>query len=197
MGWDAQVDLSFPWAPISFCSLCWEWHSYLSTYPVLSWSRWSGVGYWWSLVSTLSLQALRITRLRINLNKTYRKHQSHLMTKPTKWLCTQRRLRLAWASTESGQSLHCALNGKLRAQGFFKRKTGQMPRLIRVFAGCTCHFVAFVMRCLITRIVLGTTKPNKMICALSKVSNQPVHLCNLIRVLTVLCMKKLWVLGYP
>ena len=25
-------------------------------------------------------------------------------------------------------------------------QTGQMPRLIRVFAGCTCHFVGFVMR---------------------------------------------------
>ena len=25
-------------------------------------------------------------------------------------------------------------------------QTGQMPRLIQVFAGCTCHFVGFVMR---------------------------------------------------
>ena len=25
-------------------------------------------------------------------------------------------------------------------------QTGRMPRLIRVFAGCTCHFVGFVMR---------------------------------------------------
>ena len=32
---------------------------------------------------------------------------SHLMTKPTKWLCTQRRLRSAWASTQSDQSLCC------------------------------------------------------------------------------------------
>ena len=29
------------------------------------------------------------------------------MTKPTKWLCTQRRLRSAWASAQSDQSLHC------------------------------------------------------------------------------------------
>ena len=32
---------------------------------------------------------------------------SCLMTKPTKWLCAQRRLRSAWASTQSDQSLHC------------------------------------------------------------------------------------------
>ena len=29
------------------------------------------------------------------------------MTKPTKWLCAQRRLRPAWASTQSDQSLRC------------------------------------------------------------------------------------------
>ena len=32
---------------------------------------------------------------------------SHLMTKPTKWLCAQQRLRSAWASAQSYQSLHC------------------------------------------------------------------------------------------
>ena len=29
------------------------------------------------------------------------------MTKPTKWVCAQRRLRSAWASAQSGQSLRC------------------------------------------------------------------------------------------
>ena len=29
------------------------------------------------------------------------------MTKPTKWLCTQRRLISAWAFTQSDQSLRC------------------------------------------------------------------------------------------
>ena len=32
---------------------------------------------------------------------------SRLMTKPTKWLCAQRRLRPAWASAQSDQSLRC------------------------------------------------------------------------------------------
>ena len=36
---------------------------------------------------------------------------SHLMTKATKWLCAQRRLRSAWASAQSDQSLRCALSG--------------------------------------------------------------------------------------
>ena len=34
-------------------------------------------------------------------------HLNHLMTKPTIWLCTQRRLRSAWASAQSDQSLRC------------------------------------------------------------------------------------------
>ena len=29
------------------------------------------------------------------------------MTKPTKWMCAQRRLRSAWASAQSDKSLHC------------------------------------------------------------------------------------------
>ena len=43
------------------------------------------------------------------------------MTKPTKWVCTWRSPRSAWASTQSDQVLHCALNGQLRIQCFFMR----------------------------------------------------------------------------
>ena len=38
-------------------------------------------------------------------------HLSHDMTKPTKWVCAQRRLRSVWASAKSDRSLRCALNG--------------------------------------------------------------------------------------
>ena len=38
-------------------------------------------------------------------------NMSRDMTKPTMWLCAQRRLRSAWASAQSDQSLRCALNG--------------------------------------------------------------------------------------
>ena len=37
----------------------------------------------------------------------YRSDLSRLMTKPTKWLCAQLRLRSAWASAQSDQSLRC------------------------------------------------------------------------------------------
>ena len=37
--------------------------------------------------------------------------KTSLMTKPTMWLCAQRRLRSAWASAQSDQSLRCALSG--------------------------------------------------------------------------------------
>ena len=37
-------------------------------------------------------------------------HLSRNMTKPTKWLCAQRRLRSAWAYAQSDQSLRCALD---------------------------------------------------------------------------------------
>ena len=40
-----------------------------------------------------------------------RTDMSHLMTKPTKWLCAQWRLRSAWAFAQSDQSLRCALSG--------------------------------------------------------------------------------------
>ena len=43
---------------------------------------------------------------------SYKKpNMSRDMTKPSKWLCTQRRLRSARASAQSDQSLRCALNG--------------------------------------------------------------------------------------
>ena len=44
-------------------------------------------------------------------HKSLKGKMSRDMTKPTKWLCTQRRLRSAWASAQSDQSLRCALNG--------------------------------------------------------------------------------------
>ena len=37
-----------------------------------------------------------------------RVYMSRDMTKPTKWLCAQRRLRSAWASAQSDQSLRCS-----------------------------------------------------------------------------------------
>ena len=71
-----------------------------------------------------------------------RLQMSRLMSKPTKWMCAQRRLSLAWASTYSNQNLRCVLSGYLSTQAFFMRsedsdQTGRIPRLIWVFAGRT------------------------------------------------------------
>ena len=68
---------------------------------------------------------------------------SCLVTKPTKSLYAQRRLRSAWASAQSDQSFRCPLNGYLRDPSFLhvdsedSDQIGQMPRLIWVFAGRT------------------------------------------------------------
>ena len=48
-------------------------------------------------------------------------HLSRVMTKPTKWLCAQRRLRSAWASAQSDQRLRFAFNRWVRTQAFVMR----------------------------------------------------------------------------
>ena len=84
------------------------------------------------------------------------KHLSHDMTKPTKWLCAQRRLRSAWVSAQSDQSSLCAhwvAKGPkfLHADSVDSDQTGRMPRLIWVFAGRTLTLLVLSCRgsCLI------------------------------------------------
>ena len=69
---------------------------------------------------------------------------SHDMIKPAKWVCAQKKLRSAWASTQSDQSSLCArwvAKDKdlsfLHEDGEDFDQTGRMPRLIWVFAGRT------------------------------------------------------------
>ena len=54
---------------------------------------------------------------------------SRLVTKPTKRVCAQRRLRSALASSQSDQSLRCAFSGLLRTQAFFMRTGKTLIRL--------------------------------------------------------------------
>ena len=75
---------------------------------------------------------------------------SHDLTKPTKWLCAQRRLRSALVSAQSDQSLLCAQSvakgpSFLYADSEDSDQTGQMPRLIWVFAGRT--IILLVLSC--------------------------------------------------
>ena len=56
-----------------------------------------------------------------------------------------------WASAQSDQSSLCAQwvakdPNFLHVDSEDSDQTERMPRLIRVFARCTCHFVGFVMR---------------------------------------------------
>ena len=74
------------------------------------------------------------------------------MIQPTNWMCAQRRLRSAWASAQSDQSLRWRRSLATHwADSEDSDQTGQMPRLIWVFAGRTliwlvlscrgsCHF---------------------------------------------------------
>ena len=77
---------------------------------------------------------------------------SHLMTKPTKWhvhpVKTQIGLGIQPVWSETSLSVWRKL-GSLATHWPHSEDSDQtvrMPRLIRVFTGCTCHFVGFVMR---------------------------------------------------
>ena len=77
--------------------------------------------------------------LKSKTTKMFHK-MSHNMTNPTKWVCTQWRLRSAWASAQSDQSSLCTQwvakdPSFLHADSEDSDQTEWMPRLIWVFAG--------------------------------------------------------------
>ena len=74
-------------------------------------------------------------------------HLSCLMTKPTKWLCAQRRLSSGWAFAQSHQSSVCA-QWVAKDPSFLHADCEDWSDWADawVFAGRTCHFVGFVMR---------------------------------------------------
>ena len=61
---------------------------------------------------------------------------SHLMTKPTKLLCTRRRLGSAWASASAVRMKKAWVLNYPLSTSKDSDQTGRMPRLIWVFAGC-------------------------------------------------------------
>ena len=95
--------------------------------------------------SYTSLVWLRASQFRI----TIQVYVSRDMTKPTKWVCAQRRLRSAWASAQSDQSLRCLHKESLGPWLPNERKAKTLIRL----GGCPdrslrwahTHFVGFVM----------------------------------------------------
>ena len=74
-----------------------------------------------------------------------RVYMSRDMTKPTKRLCTQRRLRSAWASAPSDQSLRCPHEEALGPLLRIERTAKTLIRLGGVFAGRT--LILLVLSC--------------------------------------------------
>ena len=70
--------------------MIWKWKKEIDSCFVQS-NAFSCAGEWWPTVDSTSLTT----------------HLRHNMTKPTKWVCGPQRLRSAWASTQSDQSLRC------------------------------------------------------------------------------------------
>ena len=88
---------------------------------------------------TAVLTEIHVTLVLGNVKK---EDLSHNMTKPTNWMCAQRRLRSAWASAQSDQSSLCvqwvAKDPRcLHSDSEDTDKTERMSRLIWVFAGRT------------------------------------------------------------
>ena len=68
------------------------------------------------------------------------------MTKPTKWVCAQRRLRSAWAFAQNDQSSLCAhLVAKEPSFLHVDSEDSDQTRLICVFSGCT--LILLVLSC--------------------------------------------------
>ena len=81
-------------------------------------------------------------------------NMSRDMTKPTKWVCTQRRLRSAWASAQADQSLHC----RMKKPSVLSYPLSAQRRLWSDWADAQAdlslrwahtHFVGFVMSWLV------------------------------------------------
>ena len=81
-------------------------------------------------------------------------HLSRLVTKPTKWVCPQWRLRSVWASPQSDQSLRCPHEETLVLSYPLSAQRRLWPAWADAQADLSLrwahtHFVGFVMLCLI------------------------------------------------
>ena len=135
--WSDWADLSLHWAHWSFSWFC------------------RALAHFW----IIPLEIFRLSRITFYGKYPHTEGLAHinlsrLMTKSTKWLRPAKTqinlcIRPVWS-----ESLVCTQwvakdPSFLHADSEDTDQTGQMPRLIWVFAGRTCHFVGFVMRQLI------------------------------------------------
>ena len=99
--------------------------------------------------------------------ETARSDMSRIMTKPTKWPVRPAKPQISldihsvWS--ESSLCAHWVAKDPsfLQADSEDSDQTGRMPRLIWVFAGCTGHFVGFVMMRLIYQDTVADTTGDK------------------------------------
>ena len=89
--------------------------------------------FFWRLLCMYSILAYKIFYSHDNEKKKMKKKWDASWQNQHTDMCAQRRLRSAWASAQSDQSLRFALNGQLKTQAFFMRTAKTLIRL----GGCT------------------------------------------------------------
>ena len=90
------------------------------------------------------------------LEKVTIHYMSRFMKKPTKWPLYPEKtqislgIRPVWSESSLSAWRNIGSSATHWAHCEDSRQTGQMPRLIRVYAGLTDHFVGFIMKWLIS-----------------------------------------------
>ena len=144
MAWDQTQDLPLPRAD------CVQSCDHLITNPkcrLLHYHRLSKMCCLTSQILNRITPACKMTLLNLHHKRSMVRHRQDTPTsllyhdmslitrKPTKWVCTQGRLRSAWATTQSDQSSLCVQwvakdPSFLHVDSEDSDQTGQMPRLI-------------------------------------------------------------------
>ena len=155
---DAQADLSLRWAHMTFCRFCRALsqsfrcpheetlHPWLS--KVAQWRFWLDCAY---AQAELNLQWALMSEGRLTGVAPHTcmcPEMSQRTTKPTKWhvhtvgIQISLGIRPVWSESSLCAQWVTKDRSFLHADSEESDQTGRMPRLIWVFAGRTCHFVA-------------------------------------------------------
>ena len=98
-----------------------------------------------STVMFLGSSFLRLTKSSWIICRNKPKHDYTLIW-ATSWQNQQVTVRPVWSESSLCAQWVPKDPSFLHADSKDSDQTGQMPRLIWVFAGCTCHFICFVIR---------------------------------------------------
>ena len=95
---------------------------------------------------------IKIETKKEKKKKRKKRQMRRLVTKPTQWHVRPAKIQISlgirpdWSEVSLCAQWVSKDPSFLHADGEYSDQTGRMPRLIWVFAGCTCHFVGFVVR---------------------------------------------------